>query len=280
VCLCGRRDLRTVHVYHQPPPGEVRFPFSQGQQYLRRLVQCPGCGHFLSLHHMDMGRLYEQDYVAATYGGLQGLYQTFQRINALPPHRSDNLARVERVHAFCLQRLGRPGRLLDVGSGLCVFPYRMRQRGWQCLALDMDPRQVEHARHNAGVEALCACLEPGLELGRFQLITFNKVLEHVVDPVALLACAHHFLAPGGLIYLELPDGEAAIADPDGPLREEFFIDHHHAFSPRSLQILAERSGFHTLRQQRLREPSGKYTLWAFLEPHPAAAQRMRPNTSP
>lgn len=47
-------------------------------------------------------------------------------------------------------------------------------------------------------------------------------------------------------------------------RQEFFIVHLHIFSMASLALMIDRAGFRALRIERLREPSGKYTLWAFL----------------
>ena len=94
-------------------------------------------------------------------------------------------------------------------------------------------------------------------------ITFNKVLEHVEDPVAMLAAARPLLAAGGFVYVEVPDAEGAAAH--GPGREEFFIEHHHVFSAASTAMMAARAGLATLAVERLREPSGKFTLRAFFE---------------
>jgi SAM-dependent methyltransferase len=99
-------------------------------------------------------------------------------------------------------------------------------------------------------------------LGRFDAVAFNKVLEHIPDPVPMLGRTARFLREGGFVYVELPDGEAAVVD--GPGREEFFIDHHHIFSLASLALFARRAGFRVERVERIQEPSTKYTLYAFL----------------
>ena len=82
---------------------------------------------------------------------------------ALPEQDSDNVGRVRRICAFAEAWFGRGElegqigperdgqgqgpRLLDVGSGLGVFPARMKAAGWRCTALDPDPRSVDHARY-------------------------------------------------------------------------------------------------------------------------------------
>ncbi len=223
--LCGGTDLELAFTYEEPPPGETPFGLSP-EEYRREFRRCRSCGHYLARLSIPVERLYSGDYVDATYDSAEGLERAYERIMALPPERSDNVQRVERIVA----RLGEAGRVLDVGSGLGVFRARMRERGWEVTALDPDPRAAEHARDVVGVNAVCADFFEADGLGRFDLVTLNKVLEHVSDPVAMLARTCHFLEPGGSVYVEVPDGPGAAADPDGPDREEFFIEHLHAFS--------------------------------------------------
>lgn len=262
--MCAAGDFERWHRYDAAPEGEVRFAFSATERYERTLFRCQRCGHFLSVHDMQDEALYAAEYVDATYR--EGLRRAFDRIIDLPPESSDNTARVRRVLRFAVEHMrphqdGRPS-VLDVGSGLCVFLHRMKEAGWKGVAIDQDERQIAHAREVVGVHAVRADLMDGPTLGQFDMITFNKVLEHVRDPIALLARAVDHLAPRGAVYVELPDGEVAALE--GPGREEFFIDHHHIFSAASVALLARRAGFTVIELERLREPSGKYTLRAFL----------------
>lgn len=266
-CPCGSDDFGLVHTYGTRPEGETVFPFSAGE-YHRELHRCCVCGHIVSRHDMGEGELYAGEYVDSTYGSR--MRQTFERIVRLPPERSDNAGRVRRINDFVAARcpglLGgaRKPTVLDVGSGLCVFLHGMKAAGWEGTALDPDPRAAAHARDVVGVHAVCADFFQAEGLGEFDLVTFNKVLEHVPDPAAMLARAAGLVGAGGFVYVEVPDGEAALAE--GPGREEFFIEHHHVFSAASLAVLARRAGFLLQALERLREPSTKYTLRAFLSP--------------
>jgi 2-polyprenyl-3-methyl-5-hydroxy-6-metoxy-1,4-benzoquinol methylase len=210
--------------------------------------------------------MYSHDYVESTYHGTR-LTETFQRIIALSDSQSDNAGRCRRIvefastHFHADNRHGKHLTILDVGSGLCVFLHRMKSLGWQCTALDPDPRAAAHARQVVGVDAVNADFFDVQGLGRFHVITFNKVLEHVKDPRLMLMKSKQFLEPGGFVYLELPDGQVAAEHGQG--REEFFIEHHHVFSFASLALLVSKAGFRVQLQERLREPSGKFTLRAF-----------------
>jgi SAM-dependent methyltransferase len=259
-CPCDGRFLTEAWLYDRPPVGETHFSFS-GEGYKRSVERCGLCGHFVSRH--DFGAaMYAGGYVDATYG--DGLADAYARVMGLPPEQSDNAARVARVVEFARGRLPQSATVLDVGSGLCVFLARLKEQGFRGTALDPDPRAADHARDTVGVEAVCGDFLLLEGLGKFDLLTFNKVLEHVEDPVAMLARAHDLLEDGGFVYVEVPDGEAAAEE--GPEREEFFVEHLHVFSVASLALAAARAEFSPVHIERLQEPSTKYTLAAFLAP--------------
>lgn len=268
-CPCAGRHLVETFIYSAPPEGETRFDLEQ--TYSRAYDRCSLCGHWFSRHEIDLAALYESSYVDATYGGPEGMRRRLRNILALPSERSDNAGRVARLIAFAAAHFGAGARrILDVGAGIGVFPAVMRQAGWSVVAVEPDPRTTEHLRKAVGIEAHAVpvqALDPA-SVGCFDAITFNKVLEHVEDPVDMLAASRRLLGRGGFVYVEVPDGERAA--PHGPGREEFFIEHHHVFSFASLALLGERAGFAPLILERLHEPSGKFTLRGFFAERGAA----------
>jgi 2-polyprenyl-3-methyl-5-hydroxy-6-metoxy-1,4-benzoquinol methylase len=262
--MCHSASLRVHFVYSEPPPLETRFPLTAGETYWRELHRCDGCGHFLESFGLDQSRLYSGEYVTSLYQDREGLRLHFDRINALPVGKSDNIGRARHVDAFARAHFGGDDnalRLLDVGAGLGVFPARMKVFGWDCTAIDMDERLAVHYRDVVGVRGLVADVRRVQGLGPFDLVTFNKVLEHVEDPVAMLASVARLLATGGIVYIELPDGEAA--EIEGKEREEYLLGHMHVFSFASFALLIANAGFELLSCERLREPSTKFTLRGF-----------------
>lgn len=262
--ISGLTDARRVFIYDTPPQGEIGFRREVDEPYRREVWQFAGSNHYVSRHAMAVVTDYGGDYVDATYGDAAGVNAAFERVVGLPPQRSDNAGRIARIRSFAAAHFGgeRAIRLLDVGAGLGVFPYAVKQAGWSCTAIDPDLRAVAHMRERVGIEALTGDFMSFEGKGGFDIVTFNKVLEHVGDPVAMLRHAAPFLAPGGFVYVELPDGEAAARH--GKDREEFFIEHLHVFSFVSTAMLASRAGLEPIKLERLREPSGKFTLFAFL----------------
>lgn len=262
--ISGLDEARLIFSYDAPPKGEIGFRRPEGVPYRREIWQFAGSDHYVSRHAMAVAADYDGEYVDATYGGLEGMARAFERMIALPPERSDNAGRAKRVSDFARAYLldtVRP-RLLDVGAGLGVFPYAIKTMGWECAAIDPDARAVQHMKERVGVRAIQGDFMKVEIDERFDILTFNKVLEHVPDPIAMLRRAGRFLADGGFVYLELPDGEMAACEGAG--REEFFIEHLHVFSFASIAMLAKAAGFTPRLVERLHEPSTKFTLRAVL----------------
>jgi SAM-dependent methyltransferase len=264
--ICAKSQPVLAHEYTTPPVGEVAFAAFPREGYQRAYYRCDACGHFVSNLRLDPRAFYAGDYVAANYGGLEGIRKSYTRIRAFPPERSDNTGRVSAVRHFAEKRLdNRKGAtLLDIGAGLGVFPGAMKEAGFLVTAIDPDQAAVEHLGSDLGVSAIRGVIEDAQGLGTFDIIALNKVLEHVNDPVAMLRRAGDFCRKEGFIYIELPDGEGALAEGFG--REEFFLDHLHVFSLDSARRLIERAGLKCLSELRLREPSSKFTLRLFACP--------------
>jgi SAM-dependent methyltransferase len=257
--LCKSVEHELLTASETPRDGENIFGISD---YYRELWRCEVCGLFCNRHRHDLSSIYEEQYGQAAYDyGSQK--SRFNAIMNLPAEKSDNRGRVRRVIAYVeglhteLER-----SVLDVGCGMAVFPAVMREHGWSVTAIDPNPVSVEHAEKMAKVKAIEGSF-PSIEVPqKYTLITFNKVLEHIENFVECLSAARLYLAEGGIVYVELPDGEAAIEA--GPDRQEFFLEHYYAFGFSSLALLAKQAGFYVQSMERIIDPSGKRTLFAFL----------------
>jgi SAM-dependent methyltransferase len=265
--FCESKDLGLASTFTKRPDGETEFASLKEDEYRRKLLKCGCCAHFLSSHDIDLENLYEEDYASSTYGDEEGITKAYSKVMGLPHDQSDNSFRVERIIDFATHYFSSSQKLdvLDIGSGLCVFLAKIKMRtDWDCTAVEPDERYCHHAKNTIGVEVIPQDYRLVNLDRKFNLITLNKVLEHFLDPLEVLKKCASDLATGGLIYIELPDGESAAEDQIGFEREEFFIDHHHAFSMASMELFIKRSGLRSLTLERVREPSSKYTLRGFV----------------
>ena len=263
--MCSSLRLQKHFTYDAPVSTEKNFSVTK-ENYFREMRQCANCGHFLEFFNKDQNDLYSGEYVSSTYRDADGIKRAFHRINSLDPLKSDNVGRVKYIQKFCASYWGEDFRnrktLLDVGSGLGVFPYQMKKLGWDCTAIDMDQRLVTHHQQIVGIKSFCGDLRVQLTIPQVDLVTFNKVLEHTSDPIDVLEFSKQKLKSNGLIYVELPDGEGA--EVEGGDREEFYFGHIHVFSFTSFSLLAKRAGLELICCERIREPSTKYTLRGFI----------------
>jgi SAM-dependent methyltransferase len=97
------------------------------------------------------------------------------------------------------------GRLLDVGPFMGFFLRRAAREGWDVAAVDQSPTIAEIVRERIGVgDVRLGYLE---ELGidsEFDVVTFLDVLEHVRNPVEVLAAARRAVRPGGVVLVKVP----------------------------------------------------------------------------
>jgi SAM-dependent methyltransferase len=108
-----------------------------------------------------------------------------------------------------LARLRPMRRVLDFGCGSGhLLGLARRVLGWETYGVDLDPVAALGARrfgfvlHGGPLET--APFEPG----SFDLVYAAQVLEHLPEPRSELAFAREFLAPGGLLFVELPNYES------------------------------------------------------------------------
>lgn len=99
-----------------------------------------------------------------------------------------------------------PGRrILDVGCGNGDFLAVAQDLGYAAVGLDPDPKAVALAR-SRGLDARAGSLLSADRAGAgYDFLFLSHVLEHFHDPVAALRQARALLAPGGRLWLSLPN---------------------------------------------------------------------------
>jgi len=263
--LCDSANLTLITDIQRKPRGETDFGIPP-EDYRRLIYQCQDCSVYCNVHNYITEGFYAGRYNEATYN--RQIHDKYREIRNLPRERSDNKHRVQRVASFtdCLGLPHEQVRVLDVGSGLGVFPAELKDMGFQCYCIDPDAAAIEHALQNVKVDgAHVGTLDDFESEQKFDLISFNKVLEHLKEPLRYLKKAKDFLASRGIIYVELPDGDSALEQGKVISRQEFNLEHLTIFNKASLIFLAETAGFDCLEVESIHEPSGKFTVFGFLE---------------
>jgi SAM-dependent methyltransferase len=156
-------------------------------------------------------------------------------------------------------------RVLDIGAGTGVFLARFLSRAggraWTGTAVEPDPTAAAHLRSLDRFEVIEGLFSPALGLKCFDLVTLNKVVEHLHRPVDLVRDAAGALQARGILYLELPDKRTVFERP--PSDNILGALHCHLYDVASITALIGRAGLVTLKTESFYEPSGKITVAAF-----------------
>jgi hypothetical protein len=241
----------------------------QDKDYRRQWVECSGCGAVNDVlpesSELGLARLRSEYYEVDLSGG--DIAAKYRTVMALPPEQSDNAQRARRVDSFTAQWFaGVPGalKLLDIGAGTGVFLSRfidISARKWDALAVEPDPRAAAHLGSLGKFGVRREMFSESLALREFSLVTLNKVVEHIEHPLPVLQAVEQSMSRRGIVYVEVPDKLTALMRP--PTDNILGALHYHLYHPRSLSLLLERAGFEPLQIERVFEPSGKITVFAF-----------------
>ncbi len=259
VIICGHKKkfLSKTFTYEKRPVYEKKFIING--KYYRNFYQCKICKHMYASHKFDIKQLYSKQYLEFTYKDENGIHKRFNKITKLPILKSDNKNRAKRVNQFFSKK---NLKLLDVGSGTGVFMYEMRKKSWKVSGIEMDKRYANYCKKFHKLQVYHQKLSKFKLFKTFNLISFNKVLEHVKNPIGLLNLSKKFLLKNGTIYIEVPYIKAKT---EGKHRQEFCIDHLNVFSKSSLTLMTRKCGLISLGIKEIHEPSGKFTLYGFFK---------------
>lgn len=144
-----------------------------------------------------------------------------------------------------LRLAGPTGRLLDVGCADAPYFDLLRERhpGLDCVGLEFK-EEIAALGRSRGRKIVTGTLADFPDPGPFDLVIMNNLIEHVLDPIDEMRRAGALLRAGGHILLETPN----LASGDFLLSRRFWGGlhaprHTFLFSPGSLRLLAERTGF-------------------------------------
>lgn len=139
------------------------------------------------------------------------------------------------------------GKFLDVGCGFGAVLEAMDNLGWDLHGLETGKNAIEVARKRVPSATIHEGIieEADFEDASFDCITIIAVLEHVKDPDSVLNTLMKWLAPGGLLIVQVPHVEPFIRMkkflPGIPIVFEA-PRHLFDFSPRTLRNYFTKTG--------------------------------------
>lgn len=106
------------------------------------------------------------------------------------------------------QRVTRGRTLLDVGAHAGRFLRLARNAGWNGEGLELNPKTAAYAAQVSGAVVHQGNIHTFTPGGCYDAVTLTDVLEHVPQPLDVLARVRTFLCPGGWLAIKVPNGPA------------------------------------------------------------------------
>ncbi len=165
-----------------------------------------------------------------------------------------------RIRWDCLPWRG-GGRYLDVGCGSGGALGAAKALGWQVTGVEVDDAAAAKARRFTDEIHVGDALTAPFAPGRFDVVTAFHVLEHVPEPVAMMRRMLEWLAPGGLLIVEVPNAGGLGAAIFGKAWSGLELPRHLShFSPESLERAVEQGGGRIVWSWHGAKP--RYYLWS------------------
>jgi 2-polyprenyl-3-methyl-5-hydroxy-6-metoxy-1,4-benzoquinol methylase len=226
--------MRTYQVAACPSCGGDRFhELALGPE--ASLRTCDGCALVFAPAYADPADIYVDGYLSGeTDFGLDIMHPLFQ----------EYLAHVARRRLTLIEKVARPGSLLDVGCGTGEVLLVARERGWDVHGVEPVEASATFAVRERGLDVRAALLEEsGLPERTYDVVTAFHVLEHMTDGLGFLRMISRWARPGGHVVIEVPNWRSihrrAYGDTWPGLRP---LEHVAHYAPRTLRASFRRAG--------------------------------------
>ena len=183
-----------------------------------------------------------------------------QAYQGLSIYDFDNTIQLEWYPKRIVQFSEGAASLLELGLGHGITTGVFEQHFKRHVVVDASPAVIENFRKKfprSKVEIAESYFETFDTPERFDVVVFGYILEHVDDPVAILKHFRQFLAPGGRMFLSVPNAEVlnrklghlAGLLPDMQLLSEhdLLLGHKRYYTVESLQQDIRQAGYEVRR---------------------------------
>jgi len=215
------------------------------------IIDCDHCGyaHRNPLPSRDeVGQIYKNDYYETIKPEMLSNYE--KSIDWF------NLTYDDRIDVFEAE-LGAKGKILDIGAGAGYFLKRAHERGWKGLGVEASRAACEYAVKFNDVDIINELVEniSETDIGLVDAINVSEVLEHVIDPGAIIEKCHKLLDEKGILFIKVPNDFNKLqiaARAIFPVIPEYWLvpkEHYNYFNLDSIKGLVESLGFKVFKTE-------------------------------
>ena len=183
---------------------------------------------------------------------LNQVFQGLETVERLEKEEAKRLRYFDRRLARLEQRLGksyRGARMLEIGCGAGILLQEAWRHGWYADAVELSTELAAVARgNNPEAQIITGDIQTLEPAGTpYDVVLSLDVLEHVLEPMAMIENCREFLKPGGLLLLQTPNTRSLRGRIQAAKWDMLDPDQHlNLFSPDALRVLLTTVGFEIL----------------------------------
>ena len=213
-----------------------------------RIVRCRRC----SLLYTDPFPYFSDELLRKMYSNENNYFPELTPKMERVIHHENPLRRFQTAERHAKRPIQ---NYLEIGCGQGFGLKTARAKGWKISGQDVSPDFARIVKDHTGIDILIGTVKhDSFPSGAFDCIYVDSVLEHVPDPVEYMSFLYGFLAPGGVIYLTLPnegsfqnicmDHVLALTGSNATSRTMPFFEPYHTmgFTKKSIVFLGEKIG--------------------------------------
>ncbi|HUA55525.1 MAG TPA: class I SAM-dependent methyltransferase [Candidatus Sulfotelmatobacter sp.] len=204
------------------------------------IVRCASCAHVYSRN------VYTEDLDLWQYEVAdRALWTAYLEVKEHPVLVGAEARRNKYFVDIC-ERYTRRGRMLEVGSGNGGLLYEAAQREWVVDGIDPNPIW-QNVQPSMGIKPRLGWFPKDLGPSeRFDAISMLDVLEHMVEPVGFLKSTRPYLAPDGILFLQVPNLDSLWTRLRGAADHNWCPSHWSYFDAAAMARAAECAGYEIL----------------------------------
>ncbi|MBF0503489.1 MAG: methyltransferase domain-containing protein [Candidatus Omnitrophica bacterium] len=159
-----------------------------------------------------------------------------------------------------LKKIGKTGRILDVGCAAGFLLDQARRWGWEVYGVELSSWAVDYAKNTLHLPNVTqgTLKEARYPANFFDAVILKDVIEHLTDPKETLEQIRHILKPSGIICCNTPDIDSSASKILGAKWWGIKQSHLFYFNKNSLSALFKATGFFPFK---IRSHARTFTLY-------------------
>jgi 2-polyprenyl-3-methyl-5-hydroxy-6-metoxy-1,4-benzoquinol methylase len=242
VPLCKICSTKTVrHLYRSQ-----HYGFQEGR--------CTRCGSTFVLDKINDSQLKD----------MYGDDSSFERFSNLMDNEKVSKRHLDALHSFrdLLPSGTISPRIFDVGAGSGAFLNQARRCGYEVNGNELSDSAIRMAQEKYGIALSPLPLGQDKRSDAFDVITMWGLIEHVLNPIAVLKSAFAALCRGGILFIYTPDwcmyddiglSLARLVHWTRLLDRRITLAHLNLFSAKGMKNCISAIGYEIIRLERVCE---------------------------